>query len=314
MTVIPFLSFNWSISEPFSWLNPHRQNFLVRNLNFILYQISRTLRKKTLRYFFHIGYNGYNYRGWQKLPQSKSVQFIIEALLSQILKTNVTIVGCGRTDAQVHASQFFFHADIEEAWDYDLMFRLNKNLPGDIAIFEIIPMQGLPHARFDAIERTYNYFIHTYKDPFLSTISSLYLGKHLNLEEMKKAVTLLPRYNDYLPFCKNASAQRTTICKVTSANLYVDDSGDNIRFEISANRFLSGMIRIIMQKLLLIGRGELSVDEFENHLISKETPKDIKGAYPQGLYLSQVKYPFLELPSRSQLFNSLAQENRWKVV
>ena len=267
-----------------------------------------------MRYFFHIGYNGFNYRGWQKLPQANNIQVIIERLLSQILKTNLTIVGCGRTDAQVHASQFFFHVDIEHVWDYDLIFRLNKNLPHDIAIFDIIPMDGLPHARFDAVERTYNYFIHTYKDPYLSTISSFYAGNHLNLVEMKKAASLLPKYNDYRPFCKNASALRTTLCRITRAELYTDERGDNLRFEISANRFLSGMVRIIMQKLLLIGRGELSVDEFEGHLISKETPKVIKGAYPQGLYLSQVKYPFLEIPSRSELFNSLAQESRWTVV
>ncbi len=267
-----------------------------------------------MRYFFHIGYNGFNYRGWQKLPQINSVQFILETLLSQILKTNVTIVGCGRTDAQVHASQFFFHVDIEESWDYDLLFRLNKNLPNDIAVFDILPMEGLPHARLDAIGRTYNYFIHTYKDPFLSTISSLYLGKHLNLEEMKRAVMLLPKYDDYAAFCKRASVQRTTRCKVTAATLYADGQGDNIRFEISASRFLRGMIRIIMQKLLLVGRGKMSVDEFENHLISKEPPTVIRCAYPQGLYLSQVKYPFLEIPSRSELFNSLVKENRWTAV
>lgn len=267
-----------------------------------------------MRYFFHIGYNGFNYQGWQKLPQARSIQFIIETALSQILKTDLTIVGCGRTDAQVHASQFFFHADIENEWDFDLVFRLNKNLPDDIAIFEIIPMEGLPHARFDAIARTYNYFIHTYKDPHLSNVSSLYPEKHLNLGEMKKAVSLLSRYDDYRPFCKNLSVHQTTICKVTHANLYTDESGDNIRFEISANRFLNGMIRIIVQKLLLIGRGELGVDEFESHLISKETPRVIKGAYPQGLYLSKVTYPFLEIPSRSGLFNSFAQESRWKMV
>lgn len=267
-----------------------------------------------MRYFFHIGYNGFNYRGWQKLPQANSVQFIIEALLSQVLKTQLTVVGCGRTDAQVHASQFFFHVDIEETWDYDLIFRLNKNLPSDIAVFDVIPMDGLPHARFDAVERTYNYFIHTYKDPYLNKLSSLYLGRHLNLDEMKRAVSLLPQYDDYRPFCRSLSSHRTTLCKVTRANLYVDESGDNIRFEISANRFLSGMIRIIVQKLLLIGRGEISVDEFENHLISKEIPKIINGAYPQGLYLSQVKYPYLHIASRSELFNSFVRENRWKAL
>lgn len=267
-----------------------------------------------MRYFFHIGYNGFNYRGWQKLPQINSVQFIFETLLSQIFKTQITVVGCGRTDAQVHASQFFFHVDIEEVWNYDLIFRLNKNLPNDISVFDVFPMEGLPHARLDAIGRTYNYFIHTYKDPFLSTISSLYAGKHLNLGEMKKAVMLLPKYDDYRAFCKRVATQRTTRCKVASATLYVDERGDNIRFEISANRFLSGMVRIVMQKLLLIGRGEMSMDEFENHLTTKEPPAVMKSAYPQGLYLSQVRYPFLEIPSRSELFNSLVKEGRWKVV
>lgn len=248
------------------------------------------------------------------MPQLNSVQFILESLLSQVLKTNLTIVGCGRTDAQVHASQFFFHVDIEERWDYDLLFRLNKNLPNDIAIFDIIPMEGLPHARLDAVSRTYNYFIHTYKDPFLSTISSPYLGKHLNLEEMKKAVILLPSHTDYRAFCKTPAVQRTTRCKVTAATLYTDENRDNIRFEISASRFLRGMIRIIMQKLLLIGQGKMSVDEFERDLILEEPPPVIRCAYPQGLYLSQVKYPFLEIPSRSELFNTLADPSRWKAL
>jgi tRNA pseudouridine38-40 synthase len=267
-----------------------------------------------LRYFFHIGYNGFNYQGWQKLPQANSVQYIIETQLSQVLKTNVAIVGCGRTDSKVHASQFFFHADIPALWDFDLVFRLNKNLPDDIAVFDIIPVESSSHARLDAIERTYNYFIHTYKDPYLSNISSLYLGRHLNLYEMKRAVQLLTRYNDYRHFRRLTTIHRTTICNVTAADLYTDESGDNVRFEISANRFLTGMIRIIVQKLLLIGRGKLSVDEFENHFLCQEAPKIIKGAYPQGLYLSRVKYPYLDIPSRSELFNSLAQPDRWEVV
>lgn len=267
-----------------------------------------------MRYFFHIGYNGFNYQGWQKLPQANSVQVIIETQLSQILKTRVTIVGCGRTDAQVHASQFFFHADIIETWDYDLKFRLNKNLPEDIAVFDVIPMEGLPHARFDAMSRTYNYFIHTHKDPYLSNISALYMGKQFNLDEMKRAVLFLPQYVDYRNFCKRPAVHRTTMCNVTSARLYRNKKDDSIRFEISANRFLSGMIRIMVQKLLQIGSGEFTVDEFQHHLIAEALPKVNRSAYPQGLYLSQVKYPFLEMPSRSKLFNMLAEENKWTAV
>lgn len=267
-----------------------------------------------MRYFFHIGYNGFNYRGWQKMPHVNSVQFILESLLSQILKTKLTIVGCGRTDAQVHASQFFFHVDTDQAWDYDLIFRLNKNLPADIAVFDIIPMDGLQHARFDAVSRTYTYFIHTRKDPFLSTTSSLYLGKQPDLERMKRAVSRLPKYNDYYSFCKNVSAHRTTICNVTSARLYTNENGDNLKFEISANRFLRGMIRILVHKLLLVGQGELSLEEFENLFSLKEIPNNMKFAYPQGLYLSQVKYPFLELPSKSEFFNAFSDESRWREV
>jgi tRNA pseudouridine38-40 synthase len=267
-----------------------------------------------LRYFFHIGYNGFNYHGWQKLPQANSVQVIIETQLSRILKTPVSIVGCGRTDSQVHASQFFFHVDIDKKWDFDLVFRLNKNLPDDIAVFDIIPAEGSQHARLDAISRTYNYFIHTYKDPYLSNISSLYLEKGFNFDEMRKAVALLSKYDDYRAFCRVVSAHRTTLCQITQANLYVNDRGDNFRFEISANRFLYGMIRIIMHQLLQIGYGRINVDQFEHELINKQSSGVKKAAHPQGLFLSQVKYPYLEIPCRSELFNTLSHAYRWKAL
>jgi tRNA pseudouridine38-40 synthase len=269
-----------------------------------------------LRYFFHIGFNGYNYRGWQRLPNIVSVQGVIETTVSQILKTPVTIVGCGRTDAQVHASQFLFHLDVEKEWDFDLLFRLNKTLPCDIAVFDIIQMKGLPHARFDAIQRTYDYFLHTYKDPFLSNVSSLYQGLNLDLGKMKKAVSILPDYNDFRAYCKSPDKYEHTICNVTSATLFTNKSGDKIRLQISSNRFLSGMIRIIIGKLLEIGSGALSVDEFEYHLKTQETPRDIVPAYPWGLYLSKVTYPYLDLLPRtafSPLLHTLGDET-WKEV
>lgn len=241
------------------------------------------------------------------------MQVIIETQLSRILKTQVNIVGCGRTDSQVHASQFFFHADIEKSWDFDLLFRLNKNLPDDIAVFDILAMESTAHARLDATSRTYNYFIHTYKDPYLSTVSSLYPEKITHPEKMKQAVNLLTQHDDYRAFCRMVSAHRTTRCEVTRAKLYVDERGDSIRFEISANRFLYGMIRIIMHQLLQIGYGKLSVDEFESEFAAP-TSRIKKAAHPQGLFLSQVKYPYLEIPSRSELFNTLAHADRWKKI
>jgi len=260
-----------------------------------------------LRYFFHIGYHGARYSGWQKHPGVINVQEVLESCLSQVLKVTTPITGCGRTDALVHASQFFFHADIDNEWEYDLLFRLNKILPDDIAVFDIIPMQGLPHARFDCIQRSYNYYIHTYKDPFFSGFSSFYAEKNPDLNKMKAAIALLPLYDDYRAFCKMPDRIDHTICHVSNATLYTDKSGNRLRFEISANRFLSKMVRIIVGRLLEIGKGEMSVDEFEHYLAEKETPKIIIPAYPQGLYLSKVTYPYLDLPVRSAFAGMMSE-------
>ena len=268
-----------------------------------------------MRYFFHMGYNGANYRGWQRQAKAVNVQEVVETALSQILKTPLAVTGCGRTDAQVHASQFFFHVDIEQEWHFDLLFRINKILPDDIAVFEILPMQGSPHARFDATQRTYDYFVHTYKDPFLNPVSALYLEKNLALDKMKEAMSLLLKYNDYCALCKTPADYRTTICNIASATLFADRTGDRLRFQISANRFLGKMVRIIIGKLMDIGRGELTVNEFEHILISKETPKTIEPAYPQGLFLSKVSYPFLDIPPRTE-FSAILQNatDKWAVV
>lgn len=271
-----------------------------------------------MRYFFHIGYKGTNYYGWQRQqftdslrktdPNPLTIQEVLEGSLSRILKATTSIIGCGRTDTGVHASQYFFHCDIEHTWDYDLVFRLNKILPKDIAIFDIIKMEGTPHARWDAIQRTYDYFIHSYKNPFLSEISSLYLKKNLDLDAMKKAVSLLTRYSDYYGFCKSPNKYEHTICKISEAKLLCDIHSGRLRFHISSNRFLHRMIRILVGKFLKIGSGEFSLEEFEYCLANKKTPATIIPAYPQGLFLSKVTYPFLDLKPRSEFSSVLLSD------
>jgi tRNA pseudouridine38-40 synthase len=268
-----------------------------------------------LKYFFHIGYKGNQYRGWQRQPNVPNVQEVLETALGHILKTPVTIMGCGRTDAQVHATQFFFHLEVDHAWDFDMMYRLNKLLPPDIAVFEIIPVDPFQHARFDAMQRTYDYFIHTYKDPFLSEISAMYMEPNLNLEEMKKAVALFTQHKDFRAFCKSPDKYKHTLCHVFSATLYRNPAGDKIRFQISANRFLSSMVRTMVGALLEVGRGELPVTELENCILKKELPEFVTPAYPQGLYLTKVTYRYLDLPARPK-FGSFVQtaEDKWIVV
>mgnify|MGYP003488519982 FL=1 len=261
-----------------------------------------------MRYFFHIAYNGHSYNGWQRQPNVNSVQEVIERKLSQIFKTPLTINGCGRTDAGVHASQFFFHVDIIQEWDFDLKFRINKVLPNDIAVFDIISLAGNPHARFDAMQRKYDYYIHNYKNPFLDQLSSHYDHADLNLSEMKRAVELLPKYKDYRAFCTSPDKNEHTICDVQESKLFTTTNGDHIRFHIASNRFLSKMIRIITGKLLKIGTGNMSVDEFENLLITLKTPRMLDTALPNGLYLSKVTYPYLNLPTRTE-FSGLQQKD-----
>jgi tRNA pseudouridine38-40 synthase len=272
--------------------------------------------RQGLKHFFHIGYHGYNYRGWQRQAGICSVQEVIETAIGKILKRPVTIYGCGRTDAQVSASQYFFHIEEKLDPDYDLMFRLNKILPHDIAIFDILPMDESRHARYDAEQRTYDYFIHSYKDPFLNTMSACYDMKGLDTDKMKKAVELLTKYNDYYPFCRSPEKNTSTICNVSAAKFFVDPSGDRFRFQITANRFLKGMIRILVGKILEIGRGEFSIEEFENCFINRKTPQLIIPAYPQGLYLSKVTYPYLDLKPRMD-FSGILQnkvDNVWVEV
>lgn len=265
------------------------------------------------RYFFHMAFLGTGYHGWQRQANANSIQEVIEAALSEILKEPISIMGCGRTDTHVHASQFYFHADIVTRWDFDLLFRLNKVLPPDLAIYEIMTMESNQHARFDATQRQYDYFIHTYKDPFLNLVSTQVDNLTWQLDKMKQAVALLTRYDDYRAFCKTPDGYEHTRCKVSAANLFINESGDRFRFQISADRFLGRMVRLLTGKLIKIGAGKLSVDEFESYFINKQTPTVWDPAYPQGLFLSKVDYPYLQQPVPTQ-FDAIHLNEGWKKI
>ncbi|HRX32504.1 MAG TPA: tRNA pseudouridine synthase A [Tenuifilaceae bacterium] len=253
-----------------------------------------------MRYFAHIGFNGYHYRGWQKQSKVNTVQEVVQKTFSDALKQPTNCHGCGRTDAMVHAVQYFFHFDYDKPLNPKFIFRINKSLPDDIAVFNIIPMEGRPNAQTSAISRTYNYFIHTSKNPFLLGLSSLYEEKNLNLELMKQAMLCIPNYTDFSLFCKTPLKNDYNICKVSSVELFASPNAERIRFQITANRFVKGMIRIIVKRLLEVGLGELSVGDFEGILSGKIKPSEVTIAYPQGLYLTKVTYPFLDIPQHPE--------------
>ena len=252
-----------------------------------------------MRYFLHIGYDGSKYRGWQWQPNVPSVQQAIEKGLQQIFKSPITVYGCGRTDAGVHASQYILNINLDSKIDFDLVFRLNKNLPNDISVYDVWEMKEGQNARYDAISRTYDYFIHSYDDPILSKYSSNYELDKLDLQEMQKAASIFTKYEDFKAVCKQPHLYKHTLCTVTNCHLYVSEDKKRLRFTITANRFLRGMVRLSVSMLLKIGKGEISLEEFESVLINKIDFPEKEPALPNGLFLSKVEYPYLKVPSRT---------------
>ena len=259
-----------------------------------------------MRYFIHLGFDGSNYSGWQKQKNtSNTVQEVIEQAFFRLFKKEVIVYGCGRTDAGVHASQYIIHINLEEAPSFDLKFRLNKNLPDGIAVFEIIEVTGDQHARYDAVARTYDYFIHWKKDPVLIRYSSFYEDLKLDFDLMRKAAALILETKDCRALCKQPALYKNTLCHISNCELFVNEEEGRLRFSITSNRFLRGMVRFCVFFLLEVGRGAMTLDGFEKILNQKKKMKQKQPALPNGLFLSKVEYPFLELSESYQLIRML---------
>ncbi len=260
-------------------------------------------KRKMTRYFLHIAYRGSKYRGWQWQPDvENTVQGVLEKTLEKIFKKHITIYGCGRTDAEVHASQYFMHINLENSFDFDLKERLNFMLPYDIAIYDVIQMPNNAHARYDAIERTYHYYIHFEKNPFLRFSSAYYPNYKYDFEKMLEVVSFYKTQNDFKSMCKKPAQYKSTLCRIDTVTLEKDEIKKQLIFKITANRFLQGMIRQLVGRMLDVGRGNLSLNELENCFKTGNKPKITTPAYPQGLYLYKVKYPYLDLKANLMIF------------
>ncbi len=252
-----------------------------------------------MKYFLHLSYKGTNYRGWQRQADAVSVQATLEDKLSQMFKQKLTIHVCGRTDAGVHANQCFCHLVINEPWDFDAVFRINKMLPPDIRVYAFVPVAPTANAQLDVLARTYDYYIHLKDDPFLNELSSFYLIDNPALSDMQATTKLLTQYQDFRSFCKKPDLYSHTLCKVTFAELTIYPDNSRLRLRITANRFLRSMIRMIVGNLIKVGKREISLNDFENKLKQPKLTTHPVFAYPQGLYLSKVVYPYLERASHS---------------
>ena len=242
-----------------------------------------------MRFFIELSYNGKAYHGWQNQPNAISVQEVLEKALSTLLKSTISVMGAGRTDAGVHASQMFAHFDFEEKIDYkDLIYKLNSYLPKDIAVSDVFEVNSEVHTRFDALSRTYRYRISTLKNVFDYDFA-YQVQLPLDVEAMNKACEILLEYKDFQCFSKTNTEVKTYNCDIKEA--YWTTNSNQLTFIITADRFLRNMVRAIVGTMVNIGLRKLKPNDLHKIIASKDRSEAGFSAPAHGLYLAKIVYP-----------------------
>ena len=242
-----------------------------------------------LKYFLDISYRGTRYHGWQFQANAHTVQAELQDCLSKVLGTTTEATGSGRTDTGVHARQQVVHFETENALDPgQFVYKLNRVLPNDIAVKDCRLVKDKAHARFDALERSYKYYIHQQKSPFLTHQSYYYTDK-LHLELMNEAANCLLGEQDFESFSKVKTVVNNFICTIYKAKW--SKKNGQLVFHVKANRFLRGMVRALVGTLLEVGRKKLSITEFVSIIEAKDSRRAGRSVPPYGLFLAGIKYP-----------------------
>ena len=242
-----------------------------------------------VRYFIETAYNGKNYFGWQRQPEQISVQQVLEETISILLRKEIKLTGAGRTDTGVHAKQLFAHFDSDEIENSDdFIFRMNSFLPKDISIRNIFEVKEDAHARFDAVEREYEYVISLEKDPF-SQDFAFQINNTPNVALMDQAAEMLLAHRDFQCFSRSKTDVKTYNCTIVKA--FWEATDNRLIFTIAADRFLRNMVRAIVGTLLDVGYGKTTLEDFKAILKSKSREEAGASAPAHGLYLTKVVYP-----------------------
>ena len=244
-----------------------------------------------MRYFITLSYDGTRFHGWQIQPNGISVQGELDRGLSLLLRSEIHTTGAGRTDAGVHARMMVAHFDYdgEEIDGRQLAYKLNKLLPCDIAVQRVERVDDHLHARFSAIARTYHYYIHTRKDPYLRHYSCE-LHYPLDFQLMNEAAQMLLEYEDFGAFCKSHADVKTTLCHLMCARWH-QTSESEWYFEITANRFLRNMVRAVVGTLVEVGRGRLTLDDLRRVVEGKRRSDAGESMPAKALFLENIVYP-----------------------
>ncbi|NOX46112.1 MAG: tRNA pseudouridine(38-40) synthase TruA [Chlorobi bacterium] len=246
----------------------------------------------TYRYFIRLAYNGGRYHGWQMQDNALTVQAVVNDAVSKIFGQQINVTGCGRTDAGVHAREFFIHFDIayiiQKQDKETYLKKLNGYLPKNISMSEIIPVTENAHARFDAASRTYQYFISRKKDPFNQDFSWFVYGD-IDVDKLNEAANILFGYSDFTSFSKTNTDTITNNCKIKFAHW--EEKDNMLVFTITADRFLRNMVRAIVGTLLDVGRGKNDLAGLRKIIESKNRSNAGYSVPAKGLFLTKVEYP-----------------------
>ena len=244
-----------------------------------------------MRYFMELQYEGGAYFGCQRQKEQSSVQQTLERTLSMLLREEVEVTGAGRTDTGVSACYYVAHFDVEARLEdtKQVVYKLNRILPRDIAVHTLTEVSEEAHARFSAVEREYRYYIEQRKNPFTVGQTWQY-AVALDVERMNRAAEVLMQVEDFTTFAKLNSNNKTNICHLAVARWEVEADG-TLCFTIRGDRFLRNMVRAIVGTLVDVGRGRYSVEEFRAIVLSRDLSRASSGAPAEGLYLSDVRYP-----------------------
>lgn len=260
------------------------------------------------RYFMRLAYRGENFHGWQRQPGDVTVQQVVEEALARVFRLpEVAVTGAGRTDAGVNASCMWAHFDLpasaaedsasaagkpfpDPAGNDRLIHSLNCMLAPDVVIFEIVRVHSEAHARFDATSRSYRYYAHTQRNPFVRELSWL-APPGLDFDAMNRAAAILLEVSDFTSFSKLHTDTKTNICRVSHAAWRQLDASRWV-FEITADRFLRNMVRAVVGTLVEVGRGKLSFQGFRDIIDRRDRCAAGTSMPPGPLFLHDITYPY----------------------
>lgn len=246
-----------------------------------------------MRWFMHLSYRGEPFHGWQVQPGEKTVQGTIEDALSTLMRMPVPVTGAGRTDAGVNARLMVAHVDFPDSFDPRedrFLHSLNSLCGRDIAIERFTPVDADAHARFDATERSYRYFVHTAKNPFTGKMS-WQTPPAFDFDAMNRAAALLLGCRDFTSFSKLHTDVKTNICDLRAAAWHRMDA-HRYYFEIVADRFLRNMVRAVVGTLADVGRGKMAPEGVLDILERKDRCAAGTSMPAEPLFLWNIEYPY----------------------